>query len=495
MSRRWPVADGQGGGPLVVVGDSFLDVDVEGEATRLCPDAPVPVLDLGSRRRRPGGAGLAALLAAADGAEVVLVTALGHDDDAETLSNLLADHVRVVPLPLAGTTVSKTRFAASEVPLLRVDAGTGRAADAPLVPAVREALREAGAVLVADYGLGVTSVVELRSELESAAQRIPVVWDPHPRGSDPVPGCRLVTPNQGEAAHFGGGDDPAGSGDRLLTRWGADAVAVTVGARGAVVTQRSTDARRPLSSIVGVPPGTNRAHSGPPSGRRIDTCGAGDRFAAAAALGLREGANIQTAVAEAVAAASRFVWNGAAGSVGVSVQDDGAYGGGSRALDAFSLADRVRRLGGRLVATGGCFDLVHPGHIELLEAARALGDALVVCLNSDASVRRAKGPERPLVGQVDRTRVLQALGAVDAVAVFEEDTPAEILAILRPDVWVKGGDYEGQSLPEAEVVQSYGGQVALVPLAPGYSTTSLVHNARRLSPVSEFNNPVSLEVS
>ena len=131
-----------------------------------------------------------------------------------------------------------------------------------------------------------------------------------------------------------------------------------------------------------------------------------------------------------------------------------------------------------MVATGGCFDLLHRGHVSLLTAARSLGDALVVCLNSDASVRRTKGPDRPLVTAEDRARVLSALGCVDGVVVFDEATPAEVLARLRPDVWVKGSDYAGQDIPEARVVEEGGGRVVLLPVVDGYSTTRLVDAGR-----------------
>jgi rfaE bifunctional protein nucleotidyltransferase chain/domain len=161
--------------------------------------------------------------------------------------------------------------------------------------------------------------------------------------------------------------------------------------------------------------------------------------------------------------------------------------------DAFEVADRVRRAGGRLVATGGCFDLLHRGHISLLNQARALGDALVVCLNSDASVRRAKGAGRPLVPQEDRAKVLNALAAVDGVAVFEEKTPTSLLARLQPDIWVKGEDYANHILPEADVVERNGGRVVLLPVVPGYSTTGLVHTAR--SNGHRANTDISEEVS
>jgi D-beta-D-heptose 7-phosphate kinase / D-beta-D-heptose 1-phosphate adenosyltransferase len=126
------------------------------------------------------------------------------------------------------------------------------------------------------------------------------------------------------------------------------------------------------------------------------------------------------------------------------------------------------------VATGGCFDLLHPGHVHTLQAARALGDCLIVCLNSDASVRRLKGPGRPIVNEHDRAAVLAALGCVDAVAVFDEDTPAHVLERIRPHIWAKGGDYEGRLLPEQEVLERWGGRAVVLPFLDGRSTTELI---------------------
>jgi rfaE bifunctional protein nucleotidyltransferase chain/domain len=138
---------------------------------------------------------------------------------------------------------------------------------------------------------------------------------------------------------------------------------------------------------------------------------------------------------------------------------------------------RVRAQGGTVVATGGCFDLLHPGHVHTLQAARALGDCLVVCLNSDASVRRLKGPQRPVVAQDDRAAVLNALGCVDAVTIFDEDTPAAILDRLRPDLWVKGGDYAAADLPEAAALAAWGGRAVVLPFIEGRSTTRLIEEA------------------
>jgi rfaE bifunctional protein nucleotidyltransferase chain/domain len=198
-----------------------------------------------------------------------------------------------------------------------------------------------------------------------------------------------------------------------------------------------------------------------------DPCGAGDRFASRLAGALADGLDGREAVLRAVDAATSFV--AAGGAMAARLGEPRAGGG-----PAAELLARVRARGGTVVATGGCFDLLHPGHIRTLEAARALGDCLVVCLNSDASVRRLKGESRPVVGQEDRAAVLRALRCVDEVLTFEEDTPSELLGRLRPDVWVKGGDYAPEDLPEAEVVARWGGRVAVVPFLAGRSSTHLI---------------------
>jgi rfaE bifunctional protein nucleotidyltransferase chain/domain/rfaE bifunctional protein kinase chain/domain len=467
------VTAGARGGPLVVLGDSMLDIDIEGEASRLSPEAPVPVVDVTRQRRRPGGAGLAALLAARSGRQVILLTAMGDDDLGNTLRGLLADHVEVRSLPLDGNTVSKCRVAAGEVPLLRLDSGSGRACREPLPPEAVRTLESAGAILVADYGRGVAGLPALRKALLQKISSVPVIWDPHSNGPTPVRGCWLITPNAAEAQLSSGAEQPAEQGRRLCASWHARAVAVTIGGRGAVLTEvdppRTTNV--PLLDLV------------QPTAGRLDTLGAGDQLAAAAALALMDGADAREAVQAAVLSAARFVQAGGASAVstvsGAQSSDLSMHMAElTGAADAFQVAARTRRTGGRLVATGGCFDLLHRGHISLLNQARALGDALVVCLNSDASVRRTKGPGRPVVPQQDRAAVLAALAAVDGVAIFDEKTPAALLSQLQPDIWVKGTDYADRIIPEAEVVERVGGRVVLLPVVPGYSTTRLVRTAR-----------------
>ncbi|MFE5207044.1 D-glycero-beta-D-manno-heptose 1-phosphate adenylyltransferase [Streptomyces sp. NPDC056600] len=497
--------------PLVVVGDALLDRDLAGTADRLAPDAPVPVVADCAERLRPGGAALAAYLAAQDGRQVTLITGLGDDPAARRLRRLLEPAVRVIALPVTGPLPEKTRLLAQHRPVARVDRGDGRAAGA--TEEAREAIRRAHAVLVSDYGRGAAEALR-----DTLAERPPEVWDPHPSGATPVPGTRLVTPAENEARTFTGG----GTGEDLRTvsrgaaalvrAWQAAAVVVTLGARGALLSYGDNPLLFPAPT----------AHAG-------DPCGAGDRFAATAAGHLADGALVEEAVARAVAAATEFVAAGAAGAIGFDTADPGveaaaapadaggtaeravpgrvrraaggtaerAAGGdadgaaprvGGRAPrpvppvgpwseDPCALAGKVRAAGGTVVAAGGCFDLLHAGHVGLLEEARRLGDCLVVCVNSDTSVRRRKGDGRPVNPLADRVRVLKALACVDAVAVFDEDTPEQLLARLRPDVWVKGGDYAGADLPEAALLEEWGGQAVLLPYLDGRSSTRLAARA------------------
>ncbi|WP_040337542.1 D-glycero-beta-D-manno-heptose 1-phosphate adenylyltransferase [Candidatus Blastococcus massiliensis] len=450
-------------GPLVVVGDALLDVDLVGSASRLTPDAPVPVVEDVSRRERPGGAALAAVLAAAATTrEVVLIAPLDSDEGADRLRALLDGRVRLVPIPATGGTAVKQRIRVGDHSVARLDSGAPVATLGPLPDEAASVLRSAAAVLVADYGRGTTAAADVREAL--AAARGPVVWDPHPRGADPVRGVRLVTPNAAEAARLVpavDGDGLAAVGARaeaLIGHWGVGAVAVTMGSRGALLSYGS-------GAPMVVP-------AVPVSGG--DSCGAGDSFAAAAALALADGAVTGEAVAAGVAVASAFVAGGGASAWDVDrpepnvVAEPGAEG----------VIARVRAAGGTVVATGGCFDLLHPGHVATLRAARGLGDCLVVCINSDDSVRRLKGPSRPLVTAPDRARVLEALEFVDAVVVFDEDTPSAVLERLRPDVWAKGGDYAGADLPEAAVLRTWGGQAVVLPYLDGHSTTALVERSR-----------------
>jgi D-beta-D-heptose 7-phosphate kinase/D-beta-D-heptose 1-phosphate adenosyltransferase len=274
----------------------------------------------------------------------------------------------------------------------------------------------------------------------------------------------VATPNEGEAVRFApahSADGTPGAADRaeaLRCVWRVEAVCLTRGRRGALLV---TEHAPPLAVPATPAPGG-------------DPCGAGDRFASHLTCALADGATLADAAREATAVASAFV---SAGGARRALETAG-YTSPAAGTDAVEVAARVRAAGGTVVATGGCFDLLHAGHVSTLQSARGLGDCLVVCLNSDASVRRLKGPGRPLVSERDRASVLAALGCVDATMVFDEDTPDRALRRLRPHVWAKGGDYEGVTLPEEAALAKWGGRVVLLPYVSGHSTTRLIEEAQ-----------------
>ena len=462
--------------PLVVVGDVMLDVDRCGTVERLSPEAPVPVLRDPTDTRRPGGAALAALLAARSSSRpVVLIAPLSGDDAARRILELIGDQIEVIALDWTGSTPVKTRLRAGNHPIARIDEGGTPGVFGALPPAAQAALASAATVLVADYGVGLTAFEPLRDALQAISARTPIIWDPHPLGADPVPDTWCVTPNETElrmlsttpgsrersgARNGRPSDDIARSAEVLAEQWSARAVCVTLGSRGAVLWAPGSP---PLMVPTSVVPGG-------------DTCGAGDSFAAALALAAAGAALPSEAVISAVEAAGSFVASGGAAAFDPTSPHAGT-GWRTEPPAVERLLAEVRRRGGTVVATGGCFDLLHAGHVATLQAARGLGDALVVCLNSDASVRRLKGEGRPLQPQQDRSCVLTALECVDAVVVFDEQTPSSVLERIRPDVWVKGGDYSGLDLPEAAVLEKWGGQIVTVPYVAGRSTSALVELA------------------
>lgn len=300
-------------GPLVVIGDALLDVDVRGTVSRRTPDGRAPVVDCADRRERPGGAALAALLAAAPGdRDVVLIAGLGDDEAGDRVAAMLDGRVRLVRLPLAGRTPEKTRVMTPAAMLLRLDTGPGRVLpDAVLPPAAAQsalaALAGAAAVLVADYGRGTSGHPQLSAALAQIAGRLPLVWDPHPRGGCPLAGARLVTPNEAEARAFAPrglarAAAPGAVGRRaryLAQMWQVAGVAITLGSRGAVL----ASGPQPPTAIPA------------PRVSAPDTCGAGDSFAAAATRALADGLPLTAAVTRAVQAATQFVAAGAAAEI------------------------------------------------------------------------------------------------------------------------------------------------------------------------------------
>ncbi|WIB58612.1 D-glycero-beta-D-manno-heptose 1-phosphate adenylyltransferase [Curtobacterium sp. MCLR17_007] len=467
---------------VVVIGDPILDRWTIGEAERVSREAPAPVVRVTETIAVPGGAANTAVNARALGARVRMVGLIGDDEAGTVLRDRLAaagvetDFLVAVP---GATTTTKSRIVGGDRVVVRVDdlAGVPTAGHTDqLAAAVARALRGADAAVVCDYGLGVTP----ESVLPVIDRDRPdvVVVDAHDlRGwHDLRPD--LVTPNAGEATALLGTDLGLGAerADAVLAH--REAVFAATGARAAVVTLDR-------NGTVLLEPGDERGfrtRATPASEQQAS--GAGDTFCAAASVALAVGSSAREAVQFAQAAADVVVREAGTSTCDTASLLRSVEAPAETVVDHDDLAaavDAAHRDGRRVVFTNGCFDVVHRGHTSYLRQAKELGDLLVVALNDDDSVRRLKGPERPINTAEDRAGVLAALACVDLVTVFATDTPIPLLERVRPDVYVKGGDYSPEMLRETPVVRAYGGEVVMVDYVPEHSTSAVVRRIRETS--------------
>ena len=465
---------------IIVLGDAMLDTYLGGETTRLSREAPVPIVDVRERRDVPGGAANAAANLAALGADPVLLSVCGRDHAGSLLRAALERH-GVASGGVLGdrrrATLTKTRVLSGGQIVLRYDAGTSEALGAESEQELCRLLaREAetcAAIVVSDYSHGVLTptVIDELAEIQRRHGHVLVVDAKRP---DRYVRCGVsaVKPSWDVAAELLGiaaaaverAEIAAACGEQLLELLGARAAAVTLDGDGVVLLERDAEPYRIYARRV-------------PSGQ---TAGAGDTFTVAFAAGLAAGATTPAAAELAAAAAAVTVErDGTSACTALELRE--RLGGGAKvAPDRVALAaelDRLRRLGRRIVLTSGCFDILHRGHVTYLSRAKALGDVLVVGVNSDDGVRRLKGPERPLNPLEDRLQVLAALSCIDYVVAFDEDTPVELVAEVRPHVFTKGGDYSRESLPETAVVERLGGRVVILPYIVDRSTTLLIERA------------------
>ncbi len=483
VSNLGAVIDGWQGIPILCIGDVMLDRFVYGTVSRISPEAPIPVLRVGREALMLGGAGNVARNISAIGAGVTFVSVIGDDAAGRRIARLLEDEARVQAHLLTGpdrATTEKTRFIAESHQLLRADLESTAAISADLEQAVVDAcaarMAECGVVVLSDYGKGVLTPPLVRRLIALASEAgKPVIVDPKGRDFARYRGATLVTPNRTELAMVTGmpvdGDAAVVAAARhLIESSGIEQVLVTRSEDGMTLVDRN--------GHVDQIPATAR--------EVFDVSGAGDTVVAVLAAGLAAGASLADAARLANAAAGIVV-----GKVGTAVihpeelrrelLDEQAIHDHAKVVslsEALVQIARWRREGQRIGFTNGCFDLLHPGHVSLLTQARRACGRLVVGLNSDSSVSRLKGPERPVQNEMARATVLASLVPVDLVVLFSEDTPLELIQAIRPDVLVKGADYTIDTVVGADVVQSYGGQVLLASLIPEQSTTRLVQRMR-----------------
>lgn len=462
---------------VLVIGDIMLDRYIHGEVERISPEAPVPVIRHAQRYERAGGAANVAMNLAGLGCQAFLAGFWGSDTEQRELAAIMdragVDTAGVVSSSLP--TISKTRIVGRTQQLLRLDI---ESRDTPppveaqrLLERVTELAGKVHAVILSDYAKGALSDNLCTAVIRAArAAGIPVLADPKTPNLGKYTGATTVCPNLGELSLATGVsshkmDEILAAGRALVAEHDFQFLTVTMSEKGISVLRRDS------------------TYYSPARAREVfDVSGAGDTVIATLAASLAGGLQIETAVELANVAAGIVV--GKVGTVPIAQHEliaaltpSSGVSAGEKILDLERIRKRIaewRASGETIVFTNGCFDLLHVGHITLLEDCRRFGTKLVLGLNADSSVCRLKGPTRPIVGERERARVMAALAAVDAVVLFEEDTPLELIRAVRPNVLVKGGDYTIETVVGHEDVLAYGGRVEIVPTVEGFSTTNIV---------------------
>jgi D-beta-D-heptose 7-phosphate kinase/D-beta-D-heptose 1-phosphate adenosyltransferase len=465
---------------VVVIGDVMLDKYVWGTVERISPEAPVPIVRGSRAAHSPGGAANVAMNLVGLGAKATVIGFVGEDEDGQILNMELDTagiNASLVSVPGFPTT-SKMRILSGNQQMLRLDfeqrGERPESAYDKLIEQAREAISECSAVILSDYAKGTLSDRICALVINHArALGIPVLVDPKSPSFEKYRNATTVCPNVHELSLAAGnsGEDLAALldvGERYVEEYGFDFLTVTLGERGIAVVRKG---KRTCAPAV--------------ARQVFDVSGAGDTVIATLALCLSCDLEIETAVELANLAAGIVISK--VGTVPIDrneligvLSEDIALHAGEKVLRLERLLARVaawRATGQRIVFTNGCYDLLHVGHIHLLERARQQGDRLIIAINSDASVKRLKGPSRPVIGEQERARVLAALSATDAVVIFDASTPLELICDVRPDVLVKGGDYTEDTIVGASEVRSWGGRVCLVPLIEGFSTSKVIAKA------------------
>jgi D-beta-D-heptose 7-phosphate kinase / D-beta-D-heptose 1-phosphate adenosyltransferase len=460
------------------IGDVMLDRFVYGAVERISPEGPIPVLRIESEIVTLGGMGNVARNLASLGAHFQVVCAVGGDSAGDDIKRLLQDlktgDVHVLTVNERVTTV-KTRYIACGQQMLRVDRESDILSDTTLYSQIIDQnlnVLDAQVIVLSDYGKGIlTKEVNLAIFNRAKQRKQTVIVDPKGNDYSIYEGATIVTPNRLELSQATGmqvktDQDIIAAARHLITNFGFEAVVSTLSERGMMLVTQDGNAEHL-----------------PAEAREVyDVSGAGDTVVATVAAALSIGLPLLQAAKLANVAAGIVV-----GKVGTAVVTANELFHTLRSFDVIAAEQKevsinelekqlqLWRIEGKKIGfTNGCFDLLHPGHVTLLTKAAAKVDRLVVGLNSDKSIQRLKGVERPIQNELARATVLTSLASVGLVVIFEEDTPQKLIEIVRPDVLVKGADYTVENVVGADFVQSYGGEVMLVDLVPEQSTTRLV---------------------
>lgn len=471
-------------GRVLVVGDVMVDHYVTGRVSRVSDEAPVPIIHVSGERWTPGGAANVAANIASLGGVAVLVGVVGKDAAAAILSDLVAPLTKSVRSELivdAGRpTTIKTRYMGGQHQIVRVDreepAPISQETEIALISAIGKLAADSRALIISDYAKGALTDRVIKAAIDAARNAaIPVIVDPKRTDWAAYSGATVITPNRKELqlATYAAcaSDDDCVQAARIAIEATKAAILLTRSEHGMSLYR---DGRPPV-------------HLSAKAREVFDVSGAGDTVAASIALGLASGLELEAAMQIANTAAGIVV--GKRGTATASPAELLAETGGGRGLGgspgALSLAETKKlreQWGGDGLSVGftnGCFDILHAGHISLLRQAAAACDRLIVALNTDASVRELKGPERPVQSEHVRAAVMAVIKGVDAVILFGEPTPLEVIRELQPDVLVKGADYAEDQIVGADIVRARGGRIVRVSLVDGQSTTGIIEKSKR----------------
>ncbi|MBA5725204.1 D-glycero-beta-D-manno-heptose 1-phosphate adenylyltransferase [Bombella favorum] len=486
-------------GAITILGDLLLDQYITGDVTRISPEAPVPVLLSSHHRSTPGGAANVAVNVAALGHPVHLIGVVGADQAADTLRQALSSWKEVkldgLVEDASWTTITKTRVLSGRQQIVRLDneklTPFSRATEDALIASTIRTLDSSHILICSDYAKGVLSDRVLKTIIAAARSRnIPVLVDPKRADLSAYRGASLLTPNRqelGKALSAANITNPTGPTWTLHD----DAEVEQACAAIAPLTGSDILLTRSEKGMTLWQRGTAPLHCKAHPSEVYDVSGAGDTVIATIACALASGRPLASAVTMATTAAAIAVSK--LGTAFVTrdelhqklleeIADNGAC---LPLTDACTIVENWKRHGASVVLTNGCFDLLHPGHVSLIQFAAGQGDKLIVALNTDASIKRLKGPRRPLQTEQARATVIRALRHVDLVVLFDEDTPLDVITALKPDVLVKGADYKENEVVGGDIVRKHGGRVCLAPLLNGHSTSRIVQTMDDTHPTKD----------
>ncbi len=463
MKNLLAITSNFSGKKIIVVGDVMLDKYISGDVSRISPEAPIPVIKVERESFSAGGAANVAANIKTLGGNAVLFGFLGNDDAGKKLTGILAEKEIKFYSESDSSTTLKVRVIGRNQQFVRMDYESQeiKKMSGKMRASLLEEAADSDAIIVSDYAKG-TVTPELMRAVLSAGKR--VIIDPKPSNFQLYFGCFLLTPNEKEALEISGKSDFTSAGRYIRAKSGANVI-ITRGEKGmALFSDKEMEIPTYAQEVY-------------------DVSGAGDTVISALALSLASNASLEQAAIISNHAAGISVSKAGTYQVKLSKLESKLSGEEKKVRTFQEIIETVSDLklkGKKIVWTNGCFDLLHEGHVKYLSRARSEGDCLIVGINSDSSIQRIKGSSRPIRPESARAEILSALGCVDYVLVFSEDSPARYLEAFRPDVYAKGGDYNIETINQQErrIVEGYGGKIAIIQLKEDISTTALIERIR-----------------